>query len=77
MPLTRTRVEREARRDPRPSIEERYASRDAYLSRVRGAAIALVGVRYLLAEDVESVMRRSADQWDLLTNAPAGPISSR
>ena len=77
VPLARTRAEREARRDPRPSIEERYASRAAYLSRVRGAADALVGVRYLLAEDVESVMRRSADQWDLLTNAPAGPISSR
>ena len=77
VPLARTRAEREARRDPRPSVEERYASRAAYLARVRGAADALVGSRYLLPEDVESVMRRSGDQWDLLTNAPAGPISSR
>jgi hypothetical protein len=77
VPLARTRAEREARRDPRPSIEERYANRAEYLSRVRSAADALVGSRYLLAEDVESVMRRSADQWDLLTKAPAGPTSSR
>jgi hypothetical protein len=71
VPLPRTRAEREARRDPRMSIEERYASRAAYLSRARGAADALVGFRYLLAEDVESVMRRSADHWDLLMGAPA------
>jgi hypothetical protein len=77
VPLARTRAEREARRDPRPSIEERYANRAAYLSRVRGAADALVGLRYLLAEDVESVMRRSGDTWDLLTKTPAGAISSR
>ena len=36
-----------------------------------------VWVRYLLAEDVEPVMRWSGDQWDLLKNAPAGPISWR
>jgi hypothetical protein len=77
VPLARTRAEREARRDPRPSIEERYANRAGYLSRVRSAADALVGSRYLLAEDVESVIRRSADQWDLLTKAPGGPTSSR
>jgi len=77
VPLARTRAEREARRDPRPSVEERYPSRAAYLSRVRGAADALVGFRYLLAEDIESVMRRSADQWDLLTNPSARPLSSR
>jgi hypothetical protein len=77
VPLARTRAEREARRDPRPSVEERYPSRAAYLSRVRSAADALVGSRYLLAEDVESVLRRSADLWDLLTKAPGGALSSR
>jgi hypothetical protein len=77
VPLARTRAEREARRDPRPSIEERYASRAAYLSRVRDAADALVGFRHLLAEDVESVMRRSADHWDLLARQPTPAVSSR
>jgi hypothetical protein len=77
VPLSRTRAEREARRDPRPSIEERYATRAAYLARARGAAVALVGLRYLLAEDVESIMRRAADHWDLLTRAPAPAISAR
>jgi hypothetical protein len=77
VPLSRTRAERDARRDPRPSIEERYATRAAYLARARGAAVALVGLRYLLAEDVESIMRRAADHWDLLTRAPAPAISAR
>jgi hypothetical protein len=77
VPLARTRAEREARRDPRPSIEERDASRAAYLSRVRGAADALVGSRHLLAEDVELVMRRSADHWDLLARQPTPAVSSR
>jgi Alpha/beta hydrolase domain len=71
IPLARTRAEREARRDPRMSIEERYASRSAYLSRIREAADALVRERYLLAEDLEAVMRRSADMWDLLSRIPA------
>jgi hypothetical protein len=77
VPLARTRAEREARRDPRRSVEERYASRASYLSRVRGAADALVGSRYLLAEDVESVMRRSADHWDLLARQTASTVSAR
>jgi hypothetical protein len=79
LPFPRTRAEREARRDPRLSIEERYASRAAYLSRVRGAADALVGSRYLLAEDVESVMRRSGETWDMLSRPAAPPraISAR
>jgi hypothetical protein len=60
-----------------PSIEERYASRTSYLSRARGSADALVGFRYLLAEDVEGVMRRAADHWDFLKKGPDGAVSSR
>ena len=38
IPFARTRAERQASGDPRPSIEERYASRADYLERVRTEA---------------------------------------
>jgi len=77
IPLPRTRAEREERRDPRQSIEERYPSRDVYLSRIRDAAAALVRDRYLLAEDVDAVVRRATDHWELATRQTGTPTSSR
>jgi hypothetical protein len=64
LPFARTRREREASADPRPSIGERYASRDVYLERVRRAALDLVGERYLLDEDVELSVTLAARMWD-------------
>lgn len=60
----RTKAEREATGDPRRSIEERYASKDDYLSKVRAAAKALVGERYLLEEDVERIAKVAGDKWE-------------
>ena len=60
----RTRAEREARGDPRRSIDERYASRDDYLAQVRAAAEALVSQRHMLAEDVERVVAVASAKWD-------------
>jgi len=64
LPFPRTRAERDRAHDPRASIEERYASREAYLARVREAAQKLVGERYLLAEDVDAVVGRAGKLWD-------------
>ena len=64
LPLHATREDREASSDPRPSIEERYQSREEYLSRVRAAAAALVDQRYMLQEDVEGVVRQAAERYD-------------
>ena len=66
VPLPRTPAEREAQRDPRQSITERYASREAYLSLINQAAAALVKDGLLLEEDTIRVTRRAADHWDLL-----------
>ena len=66
IPFARTRREREASADPRPSIEERYPSRGAYLDRVRRAARDLVAERYLLDEDVELSVTIAARMWDWL-----------
>jgi hypothetical protein len=64
LPFARTRSERETRGDPRPSIEERYASREAYLERVRQCALALAAQRYLIEEDVEVSVAAAARLWD-------------
>jgi hypothetical protein len=62
--LPRTKSEREAKNDPRASIEERYGGKDAYLSRVRAAAQELVASRYMLQEDVERVVATASKKWD-------------
>jgi hypothetical protein len=54
-----TRAEREKNGDPRPSIEERYASPADYVARVRQAADALVAARFLLPEDAAAYVARA------------------
>ncbi len=66
VPFARTKVEREQRRDPRLSIEERYPSRDRYAALARDVANGLVRDRVLLQEDVDSVMQRAGAHWDVL-----------
>jgi hypothetical protein len=66
LPFPRTRREREESGDPRPSIEERYPSREVYLDRVREAARALVAARYLLEEDIELSVTLAGRTWDWL-----------
>jgi hypothetical protein len=66
LPFSRTRAERERRGDPRPALEERYGSRAAYLAAVRVAAEALVAARHALAEDVDAMVARAGDLWDVL-----------
>jgi Alpha/beta hydrolase domain len=66
LPFAQTAAERQANGDPRPSVSERYASREAYLERVRSAAEALAAQRYLVAEDVEVAVDIAARHYDLL-----------
>jgi hypothetical protein len=54
IPFARTRAERETADDPRPSLEERYGSRAAYVAKVRAAATALIADRLLLPADAEA-----------------------
>ena len=69
VPFAATRAAREASGDPRPSIEERYASRAAYLARAREAAVRLVAARHMLAEDVDAVVERASRLWDFIVRA--------
>jgi len=55
-PFPATKAERLAKGDPRPSIEERYPSRDAYVRAVSDAAAALCGARLMLEEDASRLV---------------------
>jgi hypothetical protein len=66
-PLPRTRADRERSGDSRRSIEERYASKEDYVGRVRLAALALVDERYLLPEDVPEIIRQAAAHYEWAT----------
>ena len=64
LPFALTRADRERTGDPRLSIAERYASKVAYLERVREATRKLIAERYALAEDLEAVLDRAGRLWD-------------
>jgi hypothetical protein len=64
LPFAETEKARAAQGDPRPSIEARYPSREAYLDAVRAAAAALQEQRLFLVEDVERCVAAAAKRWD-------------
>ena len=55
--------------DPRPSIAERYTSREEYLKRAGEAADQLVAKRLVLPRDRALVIERAAKLWDALAQA--------
>ena len=73
IPFSATEVERKARGDPRPSIEERYVSKEDYLGRVRHAAQTLIDEGYLLHEDLERVVEQASQRYDLFRKVVGEP----
>ncbi len=59
IPFEATKAERMARNDPRPSLEERYASHDAYVAKVKAAATSLVSDGYLLQDDADRLVAQA------------------
>src|SRR5579884_431511 len=64
IPFARNRTERENNKDPRLSIEERYASKRVYLEKITAAAQELAGSGYLLESDIPKLRDRAAREWD-------------
>ncbi len=64
IPFPVSKAERERRMDPRPAIDERYPSKQAYLQQITAAAQKLVQAGYLLDGDVAKVRDRAAKEWD-------------
>lgn len=77
IPFARTRAERERSGDPRLSIEERYAGRADYVRRVEEAALRLANERYLLAEQVPTIIEAAGQHWDWIMSAQGSAPSSR
>jgi hypothetical protein len=69
IPFARTRAERQKSGDPRPSIEERYASREEYLRKVEAAAQPLVQQGLMLQRDVPKYLEKASARWDMLTGS--------
>ncbi|HXB77904.1 MAG TPA: alpha/beta hydrolase domain-containing protein, partial [Bradyrhizobium sp.] len=61
IPFARTRTDRDAAGDPRPSLEERYGSRDAYVARVEATAAALVADYLLLPADAAAYVKAAKE----------------
>ncbi len=59
IPFARTKAERLASGDPRPSLEERYATHAEYVAKVKAAAQRLVEQRFLLQDDAARLVREA------------------
>ena len=77
IPFAATRAERESSGDPRPSIEERYESRQAFLDHIEANARQLVSDGYLLEEDVPPMVAQAAEHYAAMagTLAEAQPVA--
>ena len=67
MPFPRTRADRERTHDPRPSIEERYRSRDEYLGKYAAATLDLAARGFILPEDVADLLKHAGEHYDWAT----------
>jgi Alpha/beta hydrolase domain len=65
IPFAATEAERQRAGDPRPSLEARYASRDAWAARLAEAVDRLVADRLLLAEDGDRLAIAARESWDV------------
>jgi hypothetical protein len=72
IPFAATRAVREKIHDPRPSVEERYPSRAAYLDQVKDSALKLTQEGYLLSDDITGVVKQAAQRWDEVTQGVSG-----
>jgi hypothetical protein len=59
IPFLKTKAERAAAGDPRPSLEERYHDHAAYVAAVRRAVDSLVARRLLLPDDAKAIIAQA------------------
>jgi hypothetical protein len=74
VPFARTKAEREATGDPRPSIEERYPSHQGYIEAVRQVCNARVVERLMLQEDAYRFVEEAQRRNPLDPSVPLGPL---
>jgi len=69
LPFAKTKAERAASGDPRPSLEERYGTHEAYVDAVKTAAEKAVAERFLLRADADRLVAEAAAS-DVLAEKP-------
>ncbi|HEY7067610.1 MAG TPA: alpha/beta hydrolase domain-containing protein [Chloroflexota bacterium] len=74
VPFARTKAEREASGDPRPSIEERYTSHEDYVEKVRQVCEKRVAERLMLQEDADRYVRTARERNPFDPSVPLGPL---
>jgi hypothetical protein len=67
IPFAKTAADRQRTGDPRKSVEERYSSREQYLSKYTAALDDLIHQRWILPEDRAAVLERGEQEWDFAT----------
>jgi hypothetical protein len=70
IPFAMTKARRDETRDTRPSIEERYASKDDYLAKVREVLEDLITRRFLDPSDLEPQLKQAGVRWDWVVGRP-------
>jgi hypothetical protein len=64
IPFAQMKADRDAAHDPRPSIAERYATREQYMDGITKAAADLAKNGYLVAGDEQALITRAAEHWE-------------
>jgi Alpha/beta hydrolase domain len=59
IPFAKTKPERMAANDPRPSIEERYGTHEKYVALVKAAAAKAVADRFLFQDDADKIIAQA------------------
>ena len=65
VPFAKTKTDRGA--DPRPCLDERYATRDDWVRQLRIITAEMIAQRHLLAEDAERILAAAAQSWDVFS----------
>jgi hypothetical protein len=74
VPFARTRAERNASGDPRPSIEERYPSHEAYMDAVSRCCQSRVQEGLMLQDDADRFIAAARSRNPLDPSTPLGPL---
>ena len=72
LPFPSDEDQRLASGDPRPSVKERYPTRDAYTKAYAAATLALAEKQLILGSDVNPMIERAGSFYDRIVARPAG-----
>lgn len=71
VPLAVTKAQREANDDPRLSLEERYTSKEDFMTQVEAAVKALIEQGFLAETDLDSQVAQAGERWDWIVENAA------